>query len=96
MSARSFCARSKASKWRFAGGKQPTQTTAELTAGAVTTSALLQRLDAEKAHSSQLAARVAELEDQVQKAHKFAATLNKQNDQLQREVIALESRTEDR
>jgi hypothetical protein len=67
------------------------RTTAELSSGAATTSTLLQRLDAEKAHSSQLAARVAELEDQVKKAHKFAATLNKQNDQLQREVIALEA-----
>jgi hypothetical protein len=67
------------------------RTAAELTAGAVTTASLLQRLDAEKAHSSQLAARVAELEDEVKKAHKFAATLNKQNDQLQREVIALEA-----
>ena len=68
-----------------------TQAMAELTAGALTTAALLQRLDAEKAHSSQLAARVAELEEQVQKAHKSAGTLNRQNVQLQREVIALES-----
>jgi hypothetical protein len=67
------------------------RTTAELVSGAATTSTLLQRLDAEKAHSSQLAAQVAELEDQVKKAHKFAATLNRQNDQLQREVIALEA-----
>jgi Uncharacterized protein conserved in bacteria (DUF2325) len=67
------------------------RTAAELTAGAITTAALLQRLDTEKAHSGQLAARVAELEDQVSKAHKFAATLNKQNDQLQREVTALEA-----
>ncbi len=67
------------------------RTAAELTTGAITTSALLQRLDTEKAHSNQLAARVAELEDQVKKAHKFVATLNKQNDQLQREVVALEA-----
>ena len=67
------------------------RTTAELVSGAATTSTLLQRLDVEKAHSSQLAAQVAELEDQVKKAHKFAATLNRQNDQLQREVIALEA-----
>jgi Uncharacterized protein conserved in bacteria (DUF2325) len=67
------------------------RTAAELTAGAITTAALLQRLDTEKAHSGQLAARVAELEDQVKKAHRFAATLNKQNDQLQREVTALEA-----
>jgi hypothetical protein len=64
---------------------------AELTAGAISTSALLQRLETEKAHSSQLAARVAELEDEVKKASKFAASLNKQNDQLQREVVALEA-----
>ena len=62
-----------------------------MTTGTLTESTLLQRLDAEKAHSSHLASRVAELEDQVKKANKFAATLNKQNDQLQREVIALEA-----
>jgi Uncharacterized protein conserved in bacteria (DUF2325) len=67
------------------------RTAAELTAGAVTTAALVQRLDSEKAHSDQLAARVAELEDEIRKAHKFAATVNKQNDQLQREVAALEA-----
>jgi hypothetical protein len=67
------------------------RTTAELFSGVATSSTLLQRLDAEKAHSSQLAARVSELEDQVEKARKFAATVNKQNDQLQREVMALEA-----
>jgi hypothetical protein len=51
----------------------------------------LQRLDAEKAHSSHLASRVAALEDEVKKAQKFAGTLNKQNDQLRREVTALEA-----
>jgi hypothetical protein len=67
------------------------RTATELTAGAITTSALLQRIDTEKARSSQLAARVAELEDQFKKAQKFAATVNKQNDHLQREVVALEA-----
>jgi Uncharacterized protein conserved in bacteria (DUF2325) len=67
------------------------RTAAELTTGALSEAALLQRLDTEKAHSSHLASRVAELEDQVKKAQKFAATLNKQNDQLQREVTALEA-----
>jgi Uncharacterized protein conserved in bacteria (DUF2325) len=67
------------------------RTAAELTTGTLTEGALLQRLDAEKARSSHLASRVAELEDQVKKAQKFAATLNKQNDQLQREVTALEA-----
>jgi hypothetical protein len=67
------------------------QAAAELISGAVTTSTLLQRLDTERAHSSTLAARVAELESQVEKARKFATALNKQNDQLQREVAALES-----
>lgn len=66
------------------------RTVSESIAGASTASALLQRLDTEKAHSDKLAARVVELDDQVKKANKFAATLNKQNDQLQREVIALE------
>jgi hypothetical protein len=67
------------------------RTAAELTTGALTEAALLQRLDAEKAHASHLASRVGELEDQVKKAQKFAATLNKQNDQLQREATALEA-----
>jgi hypothetical protein len=64
---------------------------AEVISGAVTTATLLQRLDAERAHSSALAARVAELESQVKKADKFAATLNRQNDQFRREVRALEA-----
>ena len=68
-----------------------TRTMTELATGALTMSVVQQRLDTEKAHSNQLSTRVAELEDQVQKAHKFAATLNKQIDQLQREVITLES-----
>jgi hypothetical protein len=67
------------------------RTAADLISGAVTASTLLQRLDAEKAHSGTLAARVAELEGQVEKARKFAAALNKQNDQLQREVMALDA-----
>jgi hypothetical protein len=67
------------------------QTAAEMISGAVTTSTLLQRIDAEKAHSSALASRVAGLEEQLEKALKFAATLNKQNDRLQREVAALEA-----
>jgi hypothetical protein len=67
------------------------RTAADLISGAVTVSALLQRLDAEKSRSSILAARVEELESEVEKARKFAAALNKQSDQLQREVVALES-----
>jgi len=66
------------------------RTVAELTTGTLTEATLLQRLDAEKARASKLTSRLAELEDQVTKAQKFAATLNKQNDQLQREVTALE------
>lgn len=67
------------------------RTTPDLISEAANASTLLQRLDAEKVHSSRLAGRIAELEDQVKKAHKCAATLNKQNEQLQREVIALEA-----
>jgi hypothetical protein len=67
------------------------RTAAELTTGTLTESTLLQRLDAEKAHSSKLASRLAELEEEAKKAQKFAASLNKQNDQLQREVAALEA-----
>ena len=44
------------------------RTAAELTTGTLTEAALLQRLDAEKAHSSNLASRVAELEDQVEES----------------------------
>jgi hypothetical protein len=65
--------------------------TAEMVSNAATTSMLLQRLDAEKAHSSVLASRVADLEEQIGRVHRSAATLNKQNDQLQREVKALEA-----
>jgi hypothetical protein len=64
---------------------------AELTTGTLTEAALLQRLDAEKAHSTSLSSRLAELEDEVKKAQKFVASLNKQNGQLQREVTALEA-----
>ena len=62
-----------------------------MTTGTLTESTLLQRLDTEKAHSGRLASRVAELEDEVKKAQKFAASLNRQNDQLQREATALEA-----
>jgi hypothetical protein len=64
---------------------------AELISGSVTASTLLQRLDSERAHSSTLAARVAQLENEVKKAEKFAAALNKHSEQLQREARALEA-----
>jgi hypothetical protein len=67
------------------------RTAAELISGAVTASTLLQRLDTQMAHSGTLAARVAELENQIEKTRRSAAALNKQNDQLQREVMALEA-----
>jgi hypothetical protein len=65
--------------------------TAEMVSNAATTSMLLQRLDAEKTHSSALASRIADLEEQIGKVRRSVATLNKQNDQLQREVKALEA-----
>jgi hypothetical protein len=65
--------------------------TAEMVSNAATTSMLLQRLDAEKAHSSALASRIADLEEQIGRVRRSVATLNKQNDQLQREVKALEA-----
>jgi Uncharacterized protein conserved in bacteria (DUF2325) len=65
--------------------------TAEMVSNAATTSMLLQRLDAEKAHSSALASRIADLEEQIGGVRRSVATLNKQNDQLQREVRALEA-----
>jgi hypothetical protein len=65
--------------------------TAEMVSNASTTSMLLQRLDAEKAHSSALASRITDLEEQIGKVRRSAAALNKQNDQLQREVNALEA-----
>jgi Uncharacterized protein conserved in bacteria (DUF2325) len=65
--------------------------TAEMVSNAATTSMLLQRLDAEKAHSSALASRIADLEEQIGKVRRSVAILNRQNDQLQREVKALEA-----
>jgi hypothetical protein len=65
--------------------------TAEMVSNAATTSMLLQRLDAEKAHSSALASRIADLEEQIGRVRRSVATFNKQNDQLQREVKALEA-----
>jgi hypothetical protein len=65
--------------------------TAEMVSNAATTSMLLQRLDAEKAHSSALASRMADLEEQIGRVRRSVSTLNKQNDQLQREVKALEA-----
>jgi hypothetical protein len=65
------------------------RTIAESSSAADATAAFLRKLDTEKAHSGALAARVAELESQVKKAHKFTVALQRQNDQLQREVVAL-------
>jgi hypothetical protein len=67
------------------------QATAEMVSNAATTSLLLQRLDAEKAHSSALALRIADLEERIGRVHGSVATLHRQNDQLQREVKALEA-----
>jgi hypothetical protein len=53
-------------------------------------STLLQQLNAEKNHSDRLATRVADLESEAKKAHTFAVALNKQNEQLQRELRAIE------
>jgi hypothetical protein len=53
-------------------------------------SSLLQQLDAEKNRSDRLAARVADLEGEAKKTHDFTAALKKQNEQLQREVGALD------
>ncbi len=52
---------------------------------------LLQRIDAEKAHSVRLSARIAELEGQLQSALRLAATLQEQNDRLESEIAAVES-----
>jgi hypothetical protein len=53
--------------------------------------ALLQRIDAEQAHSAKLAAQVTHLGEQLLCTRKFAATLHKQNNQLVGEIAALES-----
>jgi hypothetical protein len=66
------------------------QMTAETAPSNADTAPLLQRLDSEKAHSARLASRVAETEQQLGGARKFAATLHKQNNQLERELAALE------
>lgn len=52
---------------------------------------LLQRVEAEKAHAAKLAARVIQLEEQLQGARKFVATLQKQNSQLDSEIVVLEA-----
>jgi hypothetical protein len=67
------------------------QPAARMISDAVTSSTLLAQLNAERAHSAKLAARAADLESQAKEAHEFAAALKKQNEQLQREVRALEA-----
>jgi hypothetical protein len=66
------------------------QTAAKMLSNADTSSTLLQQLNAEKNRSDGLAARVADLEGEAKKAHNFTAALKKQNEQLQREVRALD------
>jgi len=66
------------------------RTAAKMISAAVASSTLLEQLNAERAHSARLAARASDLEGQAETAHKFAAALNKQNEQLKREVGALE------
>jgi hypothetical protein len=65
--------------------------TAEASAGSADTASLLARLDSEKAHAARLTSRVAELEEQLGAARKFAATLHKKNNQLEHELAALEA-----
>jgi hypothetical protein len=65
--------------------------TAEATANGAEAAALLLRLDSEKAHAARLASRVTEMEEQLQGARKFAATLHKENNQLERELAAMEA-----
>jgi Uncharacterized protein conserved in bacteria (DUF2325) len=64
---------------------------ADTTASSADMAALLQRLDSEKAHAARLAYRLVEVEEQLQGARKFAATLHKQNNQLEHELAALEA-----
>jgi hypothetical protein len=65
------------------------RTAARMVSNADTSSTLLRQLNTEKNHSDRLAARVAHLESEAKKAHTFAAALNEQNEQLQREVRTL-------
>jgi Uncharacterized protein conserved in bacteria (DUF2325) len=70
------------------------RSTAEQAPGAANgadTAPLLHRLDSEKARAARLASRVTELEGELQAARKFAATLHKQNNALERELSALET-----
>jgi hypothetical protein len=67
------------------------RTMAETTANSADTASLLQRLDSERAHAARLASRVTEIEQQLQGGRKFAAALHKQNNQLERELAALEA-----
>jgi hypothetical protein len=63
----------------------------ETTASSDEVASLLQRLDSEKAHAARLAPRAAEIEEQLEGARKFAATLHKQNNRLEHELAALEA-----
>jgi len=67
------------------------QAAARKVSDVVASPTLLMQLNTERAHSATLAARAADLESDVAEAHKFAASLNKQNEQLRREVRALEA-----
>ena len=66
-------------------------TIAETTAVNADAAPLLQRLDSEKARATRLASRLTEIEAELQGARKFAATLHKRNNQLERELAALET-----
>jgi hypothetical protein len=67
------------------------RTMADATASSADTASLLQRLDSERAHVTRLASRVTEVEQQLQAGRKFAAALHRQNNQLERELAALEA-----
>ena len=66
------------------------RTTEKTISNAVAKSALPRQLSAERARSERLAARLADLESQAKEAYKFSVALNRQNEQLQVEVTALE------
>lgn len=64
---------------------------AELTSGSDGISSLVRRLEAEKAHAGELAARLTGLERQLEKERGLSAALNKRNRQIQHDLNALEA-----
>ena len=76
---------------RTAAEKTMAEMAEQLPAINADTASWLQRLDSEKARSTRLMSRLAEVEEELHGARKFAATIHKRSNQLERELAALET-----